>query len=60
MLGNSSDSVAILTPNLDDDILSGGQGVLITVSFKNVKINNGLEKSPLSMLLGWIGQIYLY
>lgn len=57
VLGNSSDSVAILTPDLDNDIPSGGQRVLITISFKNVKINNGLEKSPLSMLLGWIEQI---
>lgn len=35
MLGNSSDSVAILTPSLDHDILSGGQGILFIVSFKN-------------------------
>ena len=39
VLGNSSDSVAILTSVLDNDIPSGGQGVFIA-SFKNVKINN--------------------
>lgn len=39
VLGNSPVSVAILT-NLDNDISSGGQGVLFIASFKNVKIND--------------------
>lgn len=41
-----SDFVSILTPNLDNDIPSGGQGVLFIASFKNVKISNQLKKSP--------------
>lgn len=50
VLGNSSDSVAILT-NLDNDISSGGQGVLFIASFKNVKINDWLKKSHMCVLL---------
>lgn len=38
MLGDSSDSVAIMTSNSDSDSPSGSQGVLFIASLKNVNI----------------------